>query len=364
MISGGAQQKLLGEGPEVLVILCSSAGLHATARAVSSVIFLPQCCNGHSQPCVSAIPRILLFQSGCFFSLQLEMLALSQITRIREEPIISVRMRGIYEERIMNKKWLIKAAMAAALITGTAYAANHTSNGEGTDGSTFWTVFKQDTNSGGINVTDGARRAFTLTWDNKDVDSADFATGGGFKDVNRPNNVFYSITKWSISRTGSNGSFGVYGWSCPSDQGIKIPGTNTFYDNVEFYVTESSINGQQFVPYDTTFKKDVLVDQGFKKANGSIQYITYKIYESPVYRRANACRNQSNGQAYPFKQVWAVRQGNRSVGTSAVTLDFKKLSEVMDDYGYFTYNLRYLVVGIDAFRNTKGEIGVGPVSIN
>jgi hypothetical protein len=264
----------------------------------------------------------------------------------------------------MNKKWLIKAALAAGLVSSAAYAANHTSNGEGTDGNTFWTVFKQDTNSGGINVTDGNNRAFTLTWDNKDVDSADFATGGGWANVDRPNNIFYSITKWSINRTGSNGSFGVYGWSCPSDQGIKVPGTNNFYTNVEFYVTESSINGKQFVPFDTSFKKDVLVDQGFRNSNGSIKYVTYKIYTSPTYTRANACRNQSNGQAYPFQQVWAVRQGNRSVGTSAVTLDFKKLSEVMDDYGYFTFNLRYLVVGIDAFRNTKGEIGVGPVNKN
>jgi Glycosyl hydrolases family 11 len=261
-------------------------------------------------------------------------------------------------------KKIVAAALCAASIPAALYAANHPDNGEGIDGSTFWTVFRQDNNSGAINVTDAAKRAFTLTWDNKDVDSADFATGGGFKDVNRPNNIFYSITKWSIARAGSNGSFGVYGWSCPSDQGIKIPGTNVFYNNVEFYITESSINGQQFVPFDTVFQKDVKIDQGFKTRTGAVQLITYKIYTSPVYRRANACRNDQNGQAYPFHQVWAVRQGNRNVGTSAVTLDFKTLSEVMDDYGYFTFNLRYLVLGIDAFRNTKGEIGVGPVSIN
>jgi hypothetical protein len=245
----------------------------------------------------------------------------------------------------MNKKWLIKAATAAALITGAVYAANHTSNGEGVDGNTFWTVYKNDTNSGGINVTDGKKRAFTLSWDNKDVNSADFATGGGFSYVDRPKTIYYSITKWSIERSGSNGSFGVYGWSCPTDQGI------TGHNNVEFYITESSINGRQFVPYDTTYLKDV-------KASGA----TYKIYSSPSYTRANACKRKPNGQDYPFKQVWAVRQGNRPVGTKAVGIDFSTLSNVMDDYGYFTNNLRYLVVGIDAFRNTKGEIGVGSVS--
>jgi hypothetical protein len=251
----------------------------------------------------------------------------------------------------MKKKWLVKAALAAVLITGTAYAANHTSNGEGNDGNTFWTVFKQDTNSGGINVTDGTNRAFTLSWDNKNVDSADYATGGGFSNVDRPNNIFYSITKWSITRNDGNGSFGVYGWSCPTDQGVSG------FDNVEFYITESSINGKQFVPFDTTFKKDVVLRQDGKN-------VTYKIYDSPSYTRANACQNRTNGAAYPFKQVWAVRQGNRSVGTTTVALDFKTLSNALDDYGYFTFNLRYLVVGIDTFKNTKGEIGVGPVSKN
>ncbi len=241
----------------------------------------------------------------------------------------------------MNKKLKLGlCALGTIGLASAAIAANHTGNGEGNDGVTFWTIFSQDVNSSSINVTSKTSRNFTLTWDNKNVDSADYATGGGWSNVARPKSLSYNIQNWSITRTGSSGMFGVYGWSCPINAGIKGQ------DNVEFYIAESSINGQQFVPFDTTFKTSVSASGG-----------TYKIYQSPSYNRANAC-----GSGQRFQQIWAVRTGNRSVGKTNVSLDFKKISEVMDNYGYFTNSFRYLVIGVDVFKNTKGTISVGSVN--
>jgi Glycosyl hydrolases family 11 len=248
-------------------------------------------------------------------------------------------------ERIMCKKLKYGLGVLGVISIATAtYAAEYKNNAQGVEGSTFYTVYSAPgySNFASINVTDSKNRGFTLNWDNKNDNRADFASGGGFENVNRPTTISYSVNSWSVERAGNNGMFGVYGWSCPTNAGVKNQ------DNVEFYIVDAWLDGnvKQFVPFDTTYKTNV-------KSDGA----TYNIYQSPTYTRDNAC-----GSGQKFHQVWAVRQGRRFVDSRGVNLGFQTISNVMDDYGYFEYNLRYLVVGVDAFANTKAKISVGYVS--
>jgi hypothetical protein len=246
----------------------------------------------------------------------------------------------------MNKKLKLGlSALGAVGLASAAFAANHTGNGEGIDGVTFWTIFSQRVNSSSINVTSPTKREFTLAWDNQDVNEADYATGGGWRDVNRPTTVKYSLNGWKIDRVGSDGAFGIYGWACNN------VGSN---DNVEFYIVDAWLSGAaEFKPFDN-FRQ---LNSSGKQVQVATTHGTYRIWQSPSYSRANACPGSKK-----FHQVWAIRTAKRSVGTTEVPIDFKKLSEVMDNYGYFTNNLRYLVVGVDAFRNTKGTIKVRSVN--
>jgi hypothetical protein len=129
--------------------------------------------------------------------------------------------------------------------------------------------------------------------------------------------------------------FGAYGWSC----------NNVGQLNVEFYITESWFGSTQFVPYGNT-----------KKGSVSTSHGTYDIFVSGAYDRAQRCTNGRN-----FQQVWAVRRGSRSVGTNNVTLEFTKIVNKMDDYAYFKNSYSYLVMGIDGFPNSSGDVTIREV---
>jgi hypothetical protein len=245
-------------------------------------------------------------------------------------------------------KKIIKSALFVCSVAGiaaAAYAANHTATGEGQDGGTFWTLFKSETRSGGVNVTNASSRGATISWVNNDSPAADFVGGVGWRDVNFPNNVSYNVTSFTWPTTtafDNRGVFGIYGWSCPIGQGVSDK-------NVEFYVVDNWLGTNQYVPFDgptrMTAKETI-------RANGA----DYKIYQSSTYDRANAC-----GPGQRFFQVWAVRQGKKTLNRNGTNVDFKTIGGAMSKYGYFTSNLRYLVVGVDAFQNTSGNVKIGYV---
>jgi hypothetical protein len=240
-------------------------------------------------------------------------------------------------------------ALAGSLSFAVAtYAANHTQTGEGQEGNTFWTVFKSETKSGGVNVTNSNSRTATISWVNRDDPAADFVGGVGWKDVNFPNTITYNVTNftWPTSQAfDSRGVFGVYGWSCGINQGVSDK-------NIEFYIVDNWLGANQYIPYDGSTR---MTPKETVRANGA----DYKIYQSSTYNRANAC-----GPGLPNFQVWAVRQGKRTLSSSANNVDFKTIGGVMSKYGYFTQNLRYLVVGVDVFQNASGSFRLGYVNKN
>jgi Glycosyl hydrolases family 11 len=241
------------------------------------------------------------------------------------------------------------AVAVYAAVNGTYYG-----NAVGNDGATFYTIYSNDTNSSSIKIDDNRYRAATITWDNKNLDSADMVagTGVGFNGQKMPTNVSYNIKNWTITRgsDSNNGVFGVYGWSCAGRDGIK-KSNGTAENNVEFYVIDRWLGTSQYVPYDGSFQ---MTAKETVRANGA----DYKLYQSSTYNRANACGTGQN-----FHQVWLVRQGKKIVGTSGTNIDMRTLGGAISRYGYITANLAYVVVGVDAFKNTKGTIQMGYVDM-
>lgn len=243
-------------------------------------------------------------------------------------------------------------AIALCAIATAAYAGTYYGNALGNEGATFYTIYSSQTNSSSIRVDDARYRAVTIAWDNKNVDSADMVAGAGWGWDNQtmPANISYNIKNWSISRgsDSNNGVFGVYGWSCAGADGIKRA-NGTPENNVEFYVIDRWLGTSQYVPYDGSSQ---MVAKETVRANGA----DYKIYQSSTVNRDNAC-----GVGQNFHQVWAVRQGKKIVGTAGTNIDMRTLGNKIAQYGYITQRLRYIVVGVDAFKNTAGTIQIGYV---
>jgi hypothetical protein len=242
-------------------------------------------------------------------------------------------------------------------LAAAAYAANHTNTGEGQDGSTFWTLFKYNSNNNcpnaqnkcGVNVTDNRYRTATIKFSNPDRPDTDFVGGVGWQNVAKPSNISYKVSSWSWPTTvafDSRGVFGVYGWSCPINAGVSDK-------NVEFYIIDNWVGSNQYIPYDGSLP--MTAKETFT-ANGA----SYNIYQSSLLDRANAC-----GTGQKFFQVWAVRQGKRSLtnasGGIANNVDFTTIGGKMANYGYFHYPLRYLVVGVDVFQAVQGNVSLNYV---
>ncbi len=257
-------------------------------------------------------------------------------------------------------KNIIKSALftcGALGLAAAAYAVDHNNTGEGDDGSTFWTLYKYNSNNNcpnasnkcGVNVTDNRYRKATIKFSNPDRGDTDFVGGVGWQNVAKPSNISYKVTSWSWPTTAafdSRGVFGAYGWSC----GINARVSDK---NVEFYIIDNWVGKNQYIPYDGSTQ--MTAKETFT-ANGA----SYKIYQSSTLNRDNACGNGQN-----FFQVWAVRQGKRSLinssGGIVNNLDFTTIGGKMANYGYFHYPLRYLVVGVDVFQAVQGNVSLAYV---
>ncbi len=254
-----------------------------------------------------------------------------------------------------------------------AYAGNHTTDGVGNDGNTFWALFKFNTNNlcptagagsnyaCGVNVLNPSTRNAFITFDNPDRPDTDFVggVGWGYGNVAKPSTVSYKVSSYSFQSTAAydnRGVFGIYGWSCPADSGIKKP-NGSLYENVEFYIVDHWLGSNQYTPYyNGSPMSQVSGGNGSVNANGG----TYKIYKSGIYNRENACAKNSNGTNRNFIQVWAVRQGKRALvnssGGIANNVDFNTISNKLATQGYFKYPLAYLVAGVDVFQDARGSV--------
>ncbi len=253
------------------------------------------------------------------------------------------------------KKFVKSALMvcSAAALATAVYAADHTSTGEGPDGDTFWTLYKYNSISGGVNVYDGRYRSGKISFENPNRGDTDFVGGMGWQNVNYPSNLFYKVTSWTWQTDAAfdnRGVFGAYGWSCAKRDGFSDK-------NVEFYVIDNWLGKNQYVPYYNGSRMSPVSNVA---ANGA----TYDIYQSGSLNRANAC----GGDDQTFLQLWAVRRGKRSLinasGGIANSIDFKTIGGAMGRYGYLTYNMRYLVVGVDVFQAAKGQVTLQYVDKN
>jgi hypothetical protein len=265
----------------------------------------------------------------------------------------------------MNKNIKSALLICSALSIATAVSAaidipgpngTYSGNGVYNDGETFVSLYANQVNSSSIKVLNNPYRNVTLSWDNKNDNAADVVLGAGWgwNGQKMPKNISYKVNSWSITRgsDSNNGVFGVYGWSCAGADGIK-KADGTPENNVEFYVIDRWLGASQYVPYDGATQ---MTPKGQPvRANGA----DYKIYQSSTYQRANAC----GGSDQKFHQVWAVRQGKKTgTGASGATnIDMATIGARIANYGYITQNLRYIVVGVDAFKNAKGTITLGYV---
>jgi hypothetical protein len=246
------------------------------------------------------------------------------------------------------------ATAVTAVIDVAGPNGKYSGNGVYNDGDTFVSLYASKVNSSSIKVDDNRYRAVTLTWDNQNDNAADVVLGAGWGWNNQkmPKNISYKVSSWSITRgsDSNNGVFGVYGWSCAGDDGIK-KADGTAENNVEFYIVDWWLGSSQWVPYDGSTQ--MTAKETFR-ANGA----NYKIYQSSTYTRDNAC-----GIGQKFHQVWAVRQGQKTgTGTNGATnVDTATIGGKIARYGYITEKLRYIVVGIDAFKNAKGTVKLGYV---
>jgi hypothetical protein len=244
------------------------------------------------------------------------------------------------EMRRERMKRIYKYGAAALGMIGAAtglYAADHFNNGTGTDRGYFWTIYNQGTEYARINVLNNTGKAL-ISWKTNFGSGNDFAGGIGWERKAKPNNIFYSIASWKNYAVGDNAVFGAYGWSC----------NNAGELNVEFYITEAWFGGGRFVPG----------DGAQLKSNITLDGDTYDIYVTGGIKRAQRCTNGRN-----FQQVWAVRRNKRSVGATAVTMSFSKFIAKMDDYAFFR-NYDYLVIGIDGFQGSSGDVTLGSLSRN
>jgi hypothetical protein len=264
----------------------------------------------------------------------------------------------------MQKKLKSVLLICASLVAATAVSAaiviqgpNGTYSGDGVynDGDTFVSLFASQVNSSSIKVLNNKYRNVLMSWDNKNDNAADVVLGAGWGWNNQvmPKNISYKVDSWSITRgsDSNNGVFGVYGWSCAGADGIKKSNGQP-ENNVEFYVVDRWLGSSQWIPYDGA--SQMTAKETFR-ANGA----DYKIYQSSTYQRANAC----GGNDQKFHQVWAVRQGKKT-GTGAngaTNVDMATIGGKIANYGYITQKLRYIVVGIDAFKNAKGSVQLGYV---
>jgi hypothetical protein len=252
-------------------------------------------------------------------------------------------------------KKFIKSALAISGAIGLAtavYAANYTNQGEDVEGQTFWTLYKYNSISGGVNITDNTKRKATISFENPNSADTDFVGGVGWRDLIYPTTVSYKVTNWTWQTTqamDNRGVFGVYGWSCALRDGFSDK-------NVEFYIVDNWLGKNQYVPY---YNGSKMIAKETIRANGA----DYKIYQSGSLNRANAC----GGSDQTFIQLWAVREGKRSLIKSpgvgiANSVDFKTIGGALGKYGYMTYNMRYLVVGVDVFQAAKGNVSLDYVN--
>lgn len=222
------------------------------------------------------------------------------------------------------------AGVFAFAMSSAAFAAVHYNNVETADGATYVSLYSAGTDYAKVDVLDNTRRRALLSWRTRAGSGNDYAAGVGWGNVAKPRNLYYSIESWKQYSTGDGVVFGAYGWSC-NDPGQL---------NVEFYITESWFQSNQFVPYDNLLKGSVATSHG-----------TYDVYASGAYNRAQRCANGRD-----FQQVWAVRRGKRSVGTTNVTLEFTTIMNKMDDYAWFKSTYPYLVMGMDGFPGSSGDV--------
>jgi hypothetical protein len=262
----------------------------------------------------------------------------------------------------INFKSALMICGALAITTAVSAAINvpgpngtYSGNGVYNDGATFVSLYANQVNSSSIQVLNNRYRNVRMSWDNKDDNAADVVLGAGWGWNNQvmPKNISYKVDSWSITRgsDSNNGVFGVYGWSCAGADGIK-KANGEAENNVEFYVVDRWLGNSQWVPYDGSTR---MASKETFRANGA----DYKIYQSSTYQRANAC----GGNDQKFHQVWAVRQGKKTGtgATGATNVDMATIGGKISNYGYITQKLRYIVVGIDAFKNAKGTIQLGYV---
>jgi hypothetical protein len=230
------------------------------------------------------------------------------------------------------KNLIKRSTLGAALVVASsaALAAVYYNNVATWDGNTYVTLYSKGTEYAKVDIKNNQNRNALLSWKTNAGAGNDYAAGVGWANVAKPKNLYYSIDDWKAWATGDGVVFGAYGWSC------NDPGQN----NVEFYITEAWFGGGQFVPGSTSKK-------GFVDTNHG----RYDIYVGGALNRDQRC---TNGRS--FQQVWAVRQGARSVGKTNVTLEFTTIVNKMDDYAFFKNTYSYLVMGIDGFPGSSGDV--------
>lgn len=254
----------------------------------------------------------------------------------------------------MIKQW--KPGLAALVTVGLAtavYAQVHYNNYRGQDGGTYVNLYSNfPTNSlqyAKVDVTDPNNRGATLSWSTSTNSGSDYVGAVGWEKISQPRNFYYGVSQWRAFAVGDNAVFGAYGWDC--DTGKPW--------NIEFYIVEAWFASGTFVPRDTNNKE--LPNRGNPvKLTQDGKAAQYNIYSDSSDRNfADACGNNTK----PFRQIWAVRTAKRSVGKTAVTLQVSTMMNRMKQEADYPLNgtFEYIVMGIDGFRGSKGDVGLTKV---
>ena len=244
-------------------------------------------------------------------------------------------------------------AVLAISIATSAMAAQFYNNYRGQDGDTYVNHYSNFTTNNqvyaSVNVTDNKKRTATLSWSTSTNSGSDYVGSVGWEKITRPKNFYYGISKWANYANGDGAVFGAYGWDCNT-------GKNW---NIEFYVVEAWFGSGAFRPRapDGTLLPDRGKPVKLIQEGKSVQY---NIYSDTADRNFDdACGDNTK----PFRQIWAVRSAKRAVGTTAVTLPMTTIMNRMDDEADYPLGgtFEYIVMGVDGFRGSKGDIGLTKV---
>jgi hypothetical protein len=274
------------------------------------------------------------------------------------------------EERIMTKKWLVKAAFAAGVMyasTGTAYAACGGNGQIGTYNGTFWSWYTDNSsNNGGYggndcmtveNANNASVKKAKAYWyiddgANDVVGGVGWSTGFTTGTIRYKYNSF--VTNYNSRTNNSDGTKAwgaLYGWSCQT----KRVNNQTVANPQEYYVVEN-YDGSSYVPFNNgklDSRGRLAPGPADKFTSKTINNVDYDIYITRQPNAAHACA----GGTTEFYQYWSVARAKRFSGDISIADHISAWESNSGGFlkaGMGTANA-YQVMGLEGVINSTGS---------